>query len=740
MKFQLDGLNVYFPYAHVYPEQLSYMNQLKKALDAKGHAVLEMPSGTGKTITLLSLLTSYLLQTQPSVRKIIYCTRTVEEMEKVMEEANILYHCLQQEKEVVDGWFLCIGLASRKHLCLNEQVVSCGEGFLVDGRCRSLTASWIREKAKNDPTIPKCSFYERLEMQVDEMIIPCGVYSLQDLRRWGEQNGCCPYFYSRRLLAFANLIVYSYHYLLDPKVSQLVSRELPQDAIVVFDEAHNIDNVCIEALSVWVNRNTIDDANNAAMQLAHRVVHAKGQSLAMLQQEYQNLTRGQTIHHGLTSSTLSVNWSEWEMAQPSIHDVHQTLEETVPPSIRKAEHFIAYLQSLIAYIKNLLNRPEALEMTHNQFLQDFSKECPVEVKSFRFTSDRLSSLLRTLEIGDWSRFRSLASVAEMITIASTYSSGFAIILEPFETKTHIWSPVLQLACLDASLAMMPVTRKFRNVIITSGTLSPLDFYPRMLNFRAAITASFNMSLNRRCVLPLIIGMGENRVLLTSKFNQRGELQVPKSYGRILIEISKLVPDGIVGFFPSYEYMELALDVWKENNVLDELQAMKLLFIETSDGAESSLALRNFRTACDIGRGAIFLSVARGKAAEGIDFDHHYGRCVLLFGMPFQYTESRELKARLRYLRERFQIMENDFLVFDAMRQAAQCAGRVIRNKSDYGIMVFADRRYARYDKLTKLPRWILQFLSEDQIYIDIDTALTKIKQFLLEMANQALII
>lgn len=43
--------------------------------------------------------------------------------------------------------------------------------------------------------------------------------------------------------------------------------------------------------------------------------------------------------------------SDWEIAQPSIHEVHQTLEETVPTSIRKAEHFIAYLQSLIAFFK-----------------------------------------------------------------------------------------------------------------------------------------------------------------------------------------------------------------------------------------------------------------------------------------------------------------------------------------------------------------------------------------------------
>ena len=31
------------------------------------------------------------------------------------------------------------------------------------------------------------------------------------------------------------------------QVSQMVSRELEKECIVVFDEAHNIDNVCIEA-------------------------------------------------------------------------------------------------------------------------------------------------------------------------------------------------------------------------------------------------------------------------------------------------------------------------------------------------------------------------------------------------------------------------------------------------------------------------------------------------------------
>lgn len=76
-------------------------------------------------------------------------------------------------------------------------------------------------------------------------------------------------------------------------------------------------------------------------------------------------------------------------------------------------------------------------------------------------------------------------------------------------------------------------------------------------------------------------------------------------------------------------------------------AQKLVFIETVDVVETTLALDNFRRACDCGRGAIFFSVARGKVAEGIDFDRHYGRCVVMFGVPYQYTLSRILRSVCR---------------------------------------------------------------------------------------------
>ncbi|KAJ9119775.1 hypothetical protein QFC22_003485 [Naganishia vaughanmartiniae] len=102
----------------------------------------------------------------------------------------------------------------------------------------------------------------------------------------------------------------------------------------------------------------------------------------------------------------------------------------------------------------------------------------------------------------------------------------------------------------------------------------------------------------------------------------------------------------------------------------------------------------------------------------------------MFGIPYQYTESRILKARLEFLRDHHRIKENDYLTFDAMRHAAQCVGRVLRGKTDWGLMVFADKRFARADKRAKLPRWINQYITEAHSNLSTDMAVVLSKLFI----------
>ncbi|KAF9619870.1 hypothetical protein IFM89_009652 [Coptis chinensis] len=727
MKFQIEEITVYFPYDHIYPEQYSYMLDLKRALDAKGHCLLEMPTGTGKTIALLSLITSYSLSKPQTPIKLLYCTRTVHEMEKTLAELRLLY--TYQVKHLGESaQILAIGLSSRKNLCVNPNVVSGSTRDSVDAGCRKRTASWVRELASTNPNIETCQFFDNFDrMGSDNYVLPAGVYTLQDLRSFGKEKGWCPYYLARRMVRLANVVVYSYQYLLDPKVSGIISQEMQRECVVVFDEAHNIDNVCIEALSVSVRRQTLEGATRNLSKMAQEIDRLKATDAGRLRAEYNRLVDGLAQRGNLP---ITDAW----LSNPALPD--DILKEAVPGNIRKSEHFLSVLRRLVQYLKGRLETENVEKEGPVSFVASINAQAGIDQKMMKFFYDRLHSLMLTLEITDTDEFLHIQTICDFATLVGTYTRGFSIIIEPFDERMpHIPDPVLQLSCHDASLAIKPVFDRFQSVVITSGTLSPIDLYPRLLNFHPVISRSFTMSLTRDCICPMVLTRGSDQLPVSTKFDMRSDPGVVRNYGRLLLEMAAAVPDGIVCFFVSYSYMDGIVNSWNEVGILQEIMQHKLVFIETQDVVETTLALDNYRRACDCGRGAIFFSVARGKVAEGIDFDRHYGRLVIMYGVPFQYTLSRILLARLEYLRETFQIKEGDFLTFDALRQAAQCVGRVIRSKADYGMMIFADKRYSRHDKRSKLPGWILSHLRDAHLNLSTDMALHIAREFLRKMAQ-----
>ena len=526
-------------------------------------------------------------------------------------------------------------------------------------------------------------------------------------------------------MSFCNVIIYSYHYLLDPKIAERVSKELSKDCIVVFDEAHNIDNVCIESLSTDITKDSLIKATKGADNLEKEIARMKTTDKEKLQNEYAKLVQG------LREAEEARDENAF-MSNPALPD--DLLKEAVPGNIRRAEHFVAFLKRFVEYLKTRMKVRQVISETPPSFLAHLKETTFIERKPLRFCSERLTSLVRTLELTNIEDYRALQDVATFATLVATYEKGFLLILEPYESDAaEIPNPVLHFTCLDAAIAIKPVFDRFSSVIITSGTLSPLEMYPKMLDFTAVVQETYQMTLARRSFLPMIVSRGSDQVAISSGFQVRNEPSVVRNYGNLLTEFSKITPDGMVVFFPSYLYMESIISMWQGMGILDEVWKYKLILVETPDAQETSLALETYRTACCNGRGAILLCVARGKVSEGIDFDHQYGRTVLCIGVPFQYTESRILKARLEFLRENYRIRENDFLSFDAMRHASQCLGRVLRGKDDYGIMVLADRRFMK--KRGQLPRWIDQALLDSETNLSTDMAVSSAKKFLKNIAQ-----
>jgi DNA excision repair protein ERCC-2 len=816
MRFFIEELEVFFPYDLVYREQLEYMTELKHALDAQGDALLEMPTGTGKTISVLALVTSY-QHARPETGKLIYCTRTVPEMTKTMEELKrvIAYRDEEVEKDklksatttintisststtsilsnnssssttsssssssstltsttstlTVSNPFLGVCLSSRRNLCILPEVMDESDRERVDSGCKRLTASWVKQRREEGRSVKSCSFFDQFDAgggREESSSVMKGVFDLTDLKEIGQQRGWCPYFLARQAISYARVVVYSYQYMLDPKIASQISKELEANSIIVFDEAHNIDNVCIESMSVSLDRPLLDAASRDLRILDAGVKNMKEKDALKLQEEYSLLVAGYNAGGGGGGGggggapPLGGGGGEEYPAAPVLPA--DVLAEAMPGSIRNAELFIHFMRSVLRYLRERIKVSAIESATPTAFLSALATDLAIDIRPLRFAYTRLNSLMRTLggQLGAVSTIdgdgggeggggvgnnanvaepdlTAIQLVADFCTLCATYPSGFMVILEPFNSKTpHIPDPILQLACLDASIAIKPVFEKYQSVVLTSGTLSPIDMYPRMLSFTPVIRVQLQMSIERPCILPMVVSRGSDQTILTTKFEQRDDIGVLRSYGNLLTSLCSTVPDGVVAFFPSYSYMEMIISAWHAMGVLRQVETTKLLFIETKDIVESTLALTNFKKACDCGRGAVFFSIARGKVAEGIDFDRHYGRLVILFGIPFQYTLSVVLRARLAFLRDTLHIKESDFLTFDAMRQAAQCVGRIIRSKKDYGVIVFADKRYGSADKRSKLPQWVLQFLPDSHLSVAADASVHLTRSFIKSMSQ-----
>lgn len=359
MRFDLDGLDVFFPYDRIYLEQHQYMRSLKQSLDAGGHCLLEMPTGTGKTVCLLSLITSYQFA-NPSAGKLVYCTRTVPEMNSVMEElATVLNYRAEQlrlseasgdiedatmteanqqetsetsstpqrkkprkvykkessrppmgpitnnSKGAGGSGVLALCLSSRRNMCVHERVLQESDREAVDAACRNMTASWVLEQARQNPgSMETCSYYDNFQSAGEATSMPSGIYDLEELKKWGKERQWCPYYLTRQAINHANVLVYNYQYMLDPKVAKMVSKELESESIIVFDEAHNIDSVCIEALSVTINDRGLEQATRSLGRLSSEVSRIKKSDNQRLQQEYQSLVSG-LIDQGLLQESTN---------------------------------------------------------------------------------------------------------------------------------------------------------------------------------------------------------------------------------------------------------------------------------------------------------------------------------------------------------------------------------------------------------------------------------------------------
>ena len=230
------------------------------------------------------------------------------------------------------------------------------------------------------------------------------------------------------------------------------------------------------------------------------------------------------------------------------------------------------------------------------------------------------------------------------------------------------------------------------------------------------------------------------------YQKRNSHAMINELGEAVIELSKIIPDGMVVFFPSYAYLEYVTSRWKtvtdkQHSLWDRLSNQKPLFRESKEGSGVEELLQDYALSIDTGKGGLLLSVVGGRLSEGINFSDKLGRGVIVVGLPFPNIKSAEWEAKLEYLEytvtgrggslSEGKKAGQEFYENACMRAVNQSIGRAIRHQKDYAAIIMLDRRYNSLKIRGKLPGWIQESLVEDtgsKVFTDLTSSLDKFFQ------------
>jgi DNA excision repair protein ERCC-2 len=207
------------------------------------------------------------------------------------------------------------------------------------------------------------------------------------------------------------------------------------------------------------------------------------------------------------------------------------------------------------------------------------------------------------------------------------------------------------------------------------------------------------------ICSLVLTRGSDQLFLSTKSDEKVDDGVIRNYGEVLLDLSEVVPDGLVAVFPDWKTLMSYVVKWNESGLILRLLENKLVFIENTENEQK--LMKNFKKACECGRGAVFFTVAREKCLEMMNQYGKFVRCSLVFGVPQGGVLSRVLRARLVYLKKHLNVDEADYLNYDAMRDAVWAISQGVKCSDLQQAVVFVDRRFDSSQKRTRIPKWIL---------------------------------
>uniref|UniRef100_A0A1B0D175 Regulator of telomere elongation helicase 1 homolog n=1 Tax=Phlebotomus papatasi TaxID=29031 RepID=A0A1B0D175_PHLPP len=702
-KFPIAGYSVDFPF-EPYDVQKAYMEKVIQSLESNQNAMLESPTGTGKTLSLLCSSLAWLLvkkaeyqatkpmvpdlkdidnleslqdflNLKPSTPKIIYASRTHTQLSQAMQEMKRSGYA--NVKAVVIG--------SRNQMCIHPEISKETNNSNQINLCKYA----VKKK--------QCSYHVSVEHRKDhEEFKEAGVIDIEDLVTKGKKLHTCPYYVAKELYKEADMVFMPYNYILDPKARRANQIDLT-NTIVILDEGHNVEKMCEDSMSLQL---TSTDVASAITDVGFAM-----EKLA--QQQETSDPEGYEERKDISLDDLA-----------TLKELLLALEKTIDViqlDFKKGATF------------------------GGEYIYDFLSQASINFQNFKAILSLIDNILQYFAVIAVSKTSGtkgggLQKLADLLVIVFAHNTDeyrekvtkcYRVHVDTEEQNTYGsrdgWKstkPSSTLAkqfnfwCFSPAFGM-DFLRGVRNVIITSGTLAPMKPLISEMGIDMPIQLENPHIVSTEQVCVKVVSQGSDKEPLISNYNNRDNPKYITSLGRTILSFAPVIPGGVLIFFPSYGLMSKCQSAWQESGLWTQISNIKTIFVEARNKIDFQDTMTEYyaRIRDPTSRGAIFMAVCRGKVSEGLDFADLNGRAVFIPGLPFPPLFDSRVVLKKQYLDENRRnnsemISGNDWYCLEASRAVNQAIGRVIRHKNDYGAILLCDSRFRQPQQKNQLSKWV----------------------------------
>ncbi|XP_078337247.1 Fanconi anemia group J protein homolog [Crassostrea virginica] len=640
------------------------------------------------------------------VPKIYFGTRTHKQIAQIIRELKKTAY--REVKMTI--------LAAREHTCIHpavSQMRSKNEGCkeLLDG--------------------PGCKFNDRLKRApaTQEYMGKHGLteaWDIEDFVSLSKTLKVCPYFATRGLRTGADIVFCPYNYLIDPVIRDSMEISL-KDQVVILDEAHNMEDTARESAGEKIG----DDALQKAIDELDKMI--KFEILTAEHLRVRQLCAGllgliRDNQDNLQNMDFDHEYKCW-----SSYDIVVRLEKIGAGP----KHFQDMQQHLQKVFEEALDKETVV--------QDMSGQV-VKVSSATLqTLEHITKVLRYLYKNDLQYVTDYRMAVVKATVYTRNANTDDMWLNPKRRRGgQAMTPTTQLSlnfwCMNPGVAFSDLS-VCRSIVLTSGTLSPINSFESELGVPFPIKLEANHVIEDKQVWVGAVGQGPRGGTLEAVYRSVETLQFQDELGDLVLRVCQEVPHGVLCFVPSYTTLSKLKTRWEVTGLWERIKEHKEVMVEprASERVDFEDLMRQYYDTVNLLQdqgdskktGALFVAVFRGKVSEGMDFADNYARAVITVGIPYPNSKDVQVKFKQEYNNmyrvSRRLLSGSEWYDIQAFRALNQALGRCIRHRKDWGAIILVDNRFVKnQNKIQGLSKWVRRKVQPFQSF---NSAIDSINKF-----------